>query len=141
MNLTNQKLNQAIKLIQDCIKSEEIDVPQDRPLRNEDGVIIIKRPNTINPKQVGENSQKLLDKLKNNPPIVKSKNISITLDDVEQKRYNDFIAEHEDCQKYTGAIGVNSVELVATHTSVGYLLTARCSKCKVERNLTNYDNF
>ena len=115
--MNNQKLNHAIKLIQDCIKSEEVDIAPDRPLpkceRNENGVIEVK----------------------------KSNNLSITLDDVEQKRYDDFIAEHESCQKYTGAIGVSSVELVVSHTSVGHLLTARCGKCKVERNLTNYDNF
>ena len=124
MNPTNKKLNQAIKLIQDCIKSEEVDVAPDRSLPKyeniEDGVIVVDKP-TINPK--------------------KSTNISITLDDVEQKRYDDFITEHEACQKYTGAIGVSSVELVVTHTSVGHLLTARCGKCGKEKNLTNYDNF
>ena len=122
--MNNQKLNQAIKLIQECIKSEEVDIAPDRSLykfeNTEDGVIVVERP-VIEPK--------------------KSTNLSITLDDVEQKRYDDFIAEHESCQKYTGAIGVSSVELVVTHTSVGHLLTARCGKCKVERNLTNYDNF
>ena len=124
MNQTNQKLNQAIKLIQDCIKSEEVDIAPDKPLYKfenaEDGVIVVDR-STINPK--------------------KSTNLSITLDDIEQKRYDDFIAEHEACQKYTGAIGVSSVELVVTHTSVGYLLTARCGKCMKEKNLTNFDNF
>ena len=120
MNLTNQKLNQAIKLIQDCIKSEEVDVAPDRPLRNDDGVIVIKKPI---------------------PVSKKSNNLSITLDDVEQKRYDEFIAEHEDCQKYTGAIGISSVELVVSHTSVGHLLTARCSKCGKEKNVTNYNNF
>ena len=117
MNLTNQKLNQAIKLIQDCIKSEEIDVPQDRPLikgeRNPSGVIEVK----------------------------KSNNLTIELNDNEQKAYDDFYEAHKSCQRYTGAIGVNNVRIIATGTSMGWMLECECSRCREKKSITDLDSW
>ena len=117
MNLTNQKLNQAIKLIQDCIKSEDVDIPQDRPLvkgeRNPSGIIEVK----------------------------KSTNLSITLNDNEQKAYDDFYEAHKGCQKYTGAIGVNNVRLIATGTSMGWMFECECSRCGEKKSITDVDSW
>ncbi len=117
MNQTNQKLNQAIKLIQDCIKSEEVDIAPDRPLhkceRNPRGIIEVK----------------------------KSKNISITLNDNEQKAYDDFYEAHKGCQKYTGAIGVNNVRIIATGTSMGWMLECECSRCAEKKSITDMDSW
>ena len=117
MNLTNQKLNQAIKLIQDCIKSEEVDIAPDRPLikgeRKPSGVIEVK----------------------------KSNNLTIELNDNEQKAYDDFYEAHKDCQKYTGAIGVNNVRIIATGTSMGWLLECECSRCAEKKSITDVDSW
>lgn len=117
MNQTNQKLKHAIKLIQDCIKSEEVDVAPDRPLpkceRNPRGIIEVK----------------------------KSNNLTITLNDNEQKAYDDFYEAHKGCQRYTGAIGVNNVRIIATGTSMGWLLECECSRCGEKKSITDVNSW
>ena len=123
MNLTNQKLNQAIKLIQDCIKLED-DVPTGRPLckykASEDGTVVVERLfSKPNPKR----------------------NLTIELNDNEQKSYDDFYEAHKGCQKYTGAIGVNNVRLIVTGTSMGWLLECECTECSEKKNISDMDSW
>ena len=117
MNLTNQKLNQAIKLIQDCIKSEEVDVAPDRPLPKCE----------IKPSGVIE--------------VKKSNNLTITLNNNEQKAYDDFYEAHKSCHRYTGAIGVNNVRIIATGTSMGWMLECECSRCGEKKSITDLDSW
>ena len=135
MNLTNQKLKQAIKLIQESIKSED-NITTDRPLytfeKDNDEVKVIKN--------ISENSQKVLDKLKQIQPNPK-RNLTIELNENEQKSYDEFYEAHKGCQKYTGAIGVNNVMIIATGTSMGWMLECECSRCGEKKDITDLNSW
>jgi len=102
--MNNQKLNQAIKLIQESIDEEVI--------------------------------SKIVKVAKSNP--TPKRNLTIELNENEQKSYDEFYEAHKSCQKYTGAIGVNNVRIIATGTSIGWLLECECSECGEKKEYIRY---
>ena len=107
MNLTNQKLNQAIKLIQESMNEEVI--------------------------------SKIVKVAKSTPKP--RANLTIELNDNEQKSYDEFYEAHKGCQKYTGAIGVNNVRIIATGTSMGWLLECECTECSEKKDISDMDSW
>jgi hypothetical protein len=58
--------------------------------------------------------------------------------DLEVERYRKFTKKHyKKCQKYTGAIGVNCVEVVFTPTSMGDFVKVVCTECGKEKDITD----
>ena len=68
--------------------------------------------------------------------------MNFELTELEAKRYRKFEKKHDKkCQKYTGAIGVNWVEIAFTPTSMGDLVKVVCTGCGKEKPITEGDKF
>ena len=63
---------------------------------------------------------------------------TFTLNDNEEKLYNEFCEKHRHKNVNVGAIGGN-ISVRFTITSIGDMPTVRCSVCGKEKNITDYD--
>lgn len=63
---------------------------------------------------------------------------TFTLNDNEEKLYNEFCEKHIHKDVNVGTIGGN-ISVRFTVTSIGDIPTVRCGVCGEEKNITDYD--
>jgi hypothetical protein len=76
------------------------------------------------------------DKTDLNKIINELKKYAISLDEVEQKNYDDFTKEHYSKHKFIGGVPVT-----LTPTGLGINVEVKCPKCGEVKNISNFDSW
>jgi len=63
----------------------------------------------------------------------------IKLNELEEKRYHKFYKKHKRCHINTGAISTSNVEIIITGSSMGDFIKVKCSTCRKEKDITDYN--